>query len=167
MTDQTTLHEASAEALFKARFNAHYGLRVVCRQARLYRGMSRTVLFLSLLFGGGAITAVVAQNAGLSTVLAVMLAAVQALAVAVSPVERAVKAEIAASRYRKVVNGPATEGDVSALKAAYRVAADADETPDVDWLRPLAYNDACDELGVAAEHKMPLPVAARWLGWLA
>lgn len=142
-----------------------YAERLCQRTARLYRHMQTFGTFATVLGGSAVLTALSAAfPAWVSVAGAVAFSVFGAAMIATRPADKAAANEADMRRYAKL----RTEGllmDEAALRAALRKLQETD-TPEMESLREVAYNDVMREIGQDA-HVVPLRLGQRWIALLA
>ncbi len=123
-----------------------YAERLCQRTARLYRRIQSGTTFLSIIGGSAAASTLVSQAPSwLPVAGTLMLAVFGAIAIAVRPADKAAQNEMDVKRYGALRAKSSTMTD-----EALRLAIDdahASDTPEVEPLRDVAYNDVVREVG--------------------
>ena len=124
-----------------------YAERLSQRTARLYRHVSATFTFLSVLGGSGVIAsaAVTPAPTTLPILGAVLLATAAALNLAMRPADKAAAADADAKRYAQLRSGAATMSQEDLAKALDKLREG--DIQEVESLREVAYNDVAFEMG--------------------
>lgn len=123
-----------------------YAERLCQRTARLYRHINATTVFLSVLGGSGVMSSVAgAAPAWLAIAGGVGLAVFGAINLAIRPADKAAIAEADGKRYSQLRSQAHTMND-EALQTALNKLHEGD-TPELESLREVAYNDIVYELG--------------------
>jgi hypothetical protein len=123
-----------------------YAERLCQRTARLYRHVNATSVFLSILGGSGVMTSVAgAAPAWLAIAGGACLAVFGAFNLAMRPADKAAVAEADGKRYAQL-RSQAQNMDESELQTALNKLHESD-TPEVESLREVAYNDVVCEMG--------------------
>ncbi len=123
-----------------------YAERLCQRTARLYRRIQSSTTFLSIVGGSAAASALVTHAPSwLPIVGTLVLAFFGAIAIAVRPADKAAQNELDVKRYGAIraKSGAMTD---DALRQAID-DAHASDTPEVEPLRDVAYNDVVYEVG--------------------
>ena len=142
-----------------------YAERLSQRTARLYRHVSALATFLTVAGASGTATALASSvPAWVSITGAAVLTMFGALKLAVRPDEKAVAAEADQHRYARL-RADALDMDAPALRAALEKARETD-TPEIESLREVAYNDTVCEIG-REDYARPLTLQQRLLAALA
>ena len=144
---------------------ARYAERLCLRTARLYKRLQTATVFLGVLGGSGVIAGVsTAMPAWLPLAGGVLLAVFGAINLAVRPADKAAANEADAKRYAQLRTSGRAMNEIE-LQAALDKARETD-TPEIEALRDVAYNDLLLEIGCADE-VLPLKRHQRLLGALA
>jgi len=123
-----------------------YAIRLTQRTARLYRRVQTVGIFLAII-GGSATMASIADNipAWITATGGILLAAAGAMLIAVRPADKAALNEYDGRRYQTLL---ARSGDMNdaELEQALEETRTGD-TPELEPLRAVAYNDIAQEMG--------------------
>lgn len=160
------LDETEKDELFEARFNARYAYRAVLRQCRFWSRMDNANALIAAFAGTAAFAAITGQHARLAFVIGLVLAFTQLLSLIIRLPEKAVRAQISAQRYRRLVSTLAVGQDAAALRQALTEASQQDDVEVFEWIRQLAYNDALRELSADEQHAYRLSGLAVLGSWL-
>lgn len=122
-----------------------YAIRLTQRTARLYRRIQSFGVFLSII-GGSAAIVTIADNAPawISVTGATLLTFAGAMLIAIRPADKAAQNEADARRYQ-ILMTHAAEMRADQLQRALDEARTGD-TPEIESLRNVAYNDVVLEL---------------------
>lgn len=129
--------------LMNALNDIRYSERLCQRTARLYRHLQATFTFLSVL--GGSSLLINLHSPELQLAGVITLAISGALNLAMRPADKAAAADADAKRYAQL-RAKSHEMNETELQAAVNKLREGD-TPEVDALRDVAYNDVVREIG--------------------
>lgn len=128
-------------------FGIRYAVRVLEREALLWRRIATILKTAALLSGTVALAALAREHLGISVVLGLSFAILQAVEHAVGPADRRACAVAQRLEYAHLYARRADLDDV-ALSKAYDTIVAADELIVSRPLRELAYNDIVEEMGL-------------------
>lgn len=125
---------------------ARYAERLTQRTARLYRRVAWACTFLGVMGGSGVVSAMSRQIPDwVSLAGAALLMLVAAVALTVRPIEKAVVNEADAKKYAALRTAGVPMSS-SEFQAALNKARETD-SPEIEPLRDVAYNDLVTEIG--------------------
>ena len=154
--DERTMYEAIGDA--------HYAIRYMLLQERLFARLGIVFKFTSLFGGSAAVTGVAINSPVLSSMSGILVALSSILDIVIRPEEKALQCRVVSKRYHKLIRNAERhtleEHDRKASKIALL------QTPQIEGLRVPAYNESSIERG-RPDYVQPLNGWQRLLHWLA
>ena len=142
-----------------------YGQRLCERTARYYRRLQAFGTFATVLGGGATLSALAsAVPPGVSITGACVMSVFGAALIAIRPADKAATAEADMKRYARLLH-ESNGLDAVALRTAMDKLGEGD-CPEVESLRPVAYNDIVREVG-REDQVIPLKPHQRLLACIA
>lgn len=141
---------------FDIQFSLRYAVRVLERQARLWRHIDGAFRMLAILSGSSALAAMLTQQASAISISGMVAFAVfQAVEFSAQPGLKAAEAWAERKPYLSIISKQSRLSDTE-LEQAYQDALEQDGVLAFESIRRLAYNDVTIEKGCAASALFPL-----------
>lgn len=150
---------------FDTLFELRYAIRVLERQARLWRRLDAMIRFFGLLSGTAAFAAITHASQNLTLSFGILFAVLQAVEYTLTPSVKAAAAQYHAKQYAVILAEQSRITPEELRQKLLDVRAQ-DEIVVFEALRKLAYNDVAQEYGCSSEHSFLLSFTNRLVGWL-